>query len=148
MRTYIVAIPHRLPPTDPVPTNVPPLVLVVDDEPLVLQLVSRMLDAAGFRVVTAATAIDALDLLGTLHPGPNLVLTDVRMDPVDGASLARLVRHARPGLPVLFMSGYAPDLEALPGPFLPKPFTTEQLVGAVRDLTSTPHRRGVFLDSR
>lgn len=116
--------------------------LTVDDEPVLLQVVARMLEGAGFQVATAASAIEALDRLAGLRP--DLLLTDVRMDPVDGASLARLVRHAYPGLPVLFMSGYAPDLDALPGPFLAKPFRPDQLVAAVRNLMSGPLIHGGF----
>ena len=118
--------------------------LAVDDEPLLLQVVARMLEGAGYQVATAASALEALDRLDGMRPGPDLLLTDVRMDPVDGASLARLVRHVHPGLPVLFMSGYAPDLDGLPGPFLAKPFGVEQLVAAVGGLMSAPRMHGGF----
>ena len=114
--------------------------LVVDDEPLLLHIVTRMLEEAGYRAITTGTAIGALDLLSRLERAPDLVLTDVRMDPVDGPSLARLVRHAHPGLPVLFMSGYAPDPGTLPGPLLEKPFTPAQLLQAVARLRTVEGR--------
>lgn len=121
----------------------------MDDEPLLLHLVTRMLEDGGYAVITSSTAIEALDRLSSLGRRPDLLLTDVRMDPVDGASLARLARHAYPGLPVLLMSGYIPDAETLPGPFLTKPFTYEQLLSAVESLLTSPGfgRRAAAADS-
>jgi two-component system, cell cycle sensor histidine kinase and response regulator CckA len=121
----------------------PPVVLVVDDEPLLLRLVTRMLEEAGhYRVIAATSALEALDLLAQLHPIPSLLLTDVRMTPVDGPSLAKLVRQAYPTLPFLFMSGFSPDLQ-LPGPFVRKPFTSEALLERIEQVLSAGPRPGL-----
>jgi CheY-like chemotaxis protein len=58
------------------------------------------------------------------------------MDPLDRANLARIIREYWPGIPVLFVTGYAPDGQYghLPGPVLMKPFRPEELAGAVSRL--------------
>jgi FixJ family two-component response regulator len=62
------------------------------------------------------------------------------MDPIDGASLAKVVLQQHPGLPVLFVSGFGPgdQYRDLPGPLLKKPFMTEQLLDAVAGLLARP----------
>jgi CheY-like chemotaxis protein len=64
------------------------------------------------------------------------VVTDLRMDPMDGVSLARIIHERWPGTPVLFVTGCAPTgLDGdLPGPVLTKPFNPEQLAEAVSSL--------------
>ncbi len=112
------------------------VLLVVDDEPVVLHLMMRTLTDAGYSVHGASGALQALDLLGRLPTPPAALVTDVRMDPIDGAGLARLLLHQRPGLPVLFVSGLGPNdqYRDLPGPLLKKPFLAEQLIDAVTGL--------------
>ena len=109
-------------------------ILVVDDEPVVLSITSRMLMAAGYGVSTAASAREALRCLGVGNPAVHLVLTDVVMPETDGRQLGRLIGERHPGLPVLYMSAYSRD-DVLhrgspdPGlPFLQKPFTHEALL--------------------
>ena len=121
------------------PESSPP-VLVVDDEPLVLQLMVRALKDAGYSVHTAVGALEALDLLGRLPAPPLMMVTDIRMDPIDGAGLAKVVRQQCPGLPVLFVSGFGPGDQYgnLPGPLLKKPFHPDQLVDAVAGLLNRP----------
>ena len=114
------------------------LVLAVDDEPLLLRMLHRMLEGEGCRVLTAGSAIEALDVLAGTDPLPDILLTDVRMDPIDGVSLAKLARHAYPGISIVLMSGY-------PGPgefsdrLLRKPFSAQQLAAAIADALP-PHR--------
>ena len=116
------------------------VVLVVDDEPAVLKLMDRTLLDAGYMVRTASGALPALLLLYTLDPSPAAVITDLRMDPLDGANLARIIREYWPGIPVLFVTGYAPDGQYghLPGPVLTKPFDPEDLTEAVSRLIPDP----------
>lgn len=110
------------------------VVLVVDDEPLVLYVMDRTLEEAGYVVLQATSAIEALDYFRQERPRLDAVVTDVNMDPIDGASLASLLRQLRPDLPVLFVSGFDTHLGTLPGPLLGKPFLPDQLVGAVNAL--------------
>lgn len=66
-----------------------------------------------------------------------ILVTELRMDPVDGASLARLVARLRPGTRILFVSGWDANHLVLNAPLLPKPFSAGQLVGAVQELLRT-----------
>jgi two-component system, cell cycle sensor histidine kinase and response regulator CckA len=118
----------------PAPQMVPaPVVLVVDDEPVLLHMMERILLEAGYQVCGASNALRALELASTLRVPPAVLLSDIRMEPVDGPDLARLMRQASPSTRVLFVSGYPedPDHAPFPAPLLRKPFTPEQLVRAV-----------------
>jgi CheY-like chemotaxis protein len=108
----------------------------VDDEPVVLHLMVRTLTDAGYTVQGASGALQALDLLSRLPTPPAALITDIRMDPIDGAGLARVLLHQHPNLPVLFVSGFGPgdQYRDLPGPLLKKPFQGEQLIDAVTGL--------------
>ena len=114
----------------------PRIVLVVDDEPPVLQMMARALLEAGYAVHTASNGPDALALAGELPRPPDLVVTDIRMEPMGGTELAE---HSPPrGLAprFLFVSGYGPatDYNEAFGPFLPKPFLPGRLVEEVTHL--------------
>jgi CheY-like chemotaxis protein len=112
-------------------------VLVVEDEPDVRNIVRRQLESLGHRVLIAEADTEALLLLQ--GPGaPDLLLTDVLLATGrNGIELAAAARAARPGLPVIFMSGYTAVPDALQriretgSPLLSKPFTTPQLERAV-----------------
>ena len=77
-------------------------VLVVDDEPAVLELVKIILSRQGYRVLTANSGPRALDACGR-HPGNiDLLLTDVMMPEMSGFELVRGIRDQNPNLPVLY----------------------------------------------
>jgi two-component system cell cycle sensor histidine kinase/response regulator CckA len=89
-------------------------------------------------VLAAENGEAALDLLDDVDP-PRLVVSDVMMPVMDGPTLATHLRRQHPGMPILFMSGYAEeqlrrsiDLDNVA--FLPKPFSVQQLAEAVRDV--------------
>jgi PAS domain S-box-containing protein len=115
-------------------------ILLVEDEAAVREAAKRMLRKYGFTVIEAKNGQDALLLWDRHADEIDLVLTDVVMPAMGGAELARVLRAQRPSLRVVFMSGYTQgtlelstmDEEATR--FLPKPFTADQLVGALRDL--------------
>ena len=112
-------------------------VLVVDDEALVLALVSRLLRDAGHTAVEAGSARQALGILERSDLPIDLVLTDVVMPETDGRALGMLIAERYPALPVAYMSAYpANDVfhRGAPVPnavFLSKPFSTEALLGLV-----------------
>jgi CheY-like chemotaxis protein len=84
-------------------------VLIVDDEPQIRDLVSRVLTNAGYRVTTAedgAAALAAVAKEGT----PDLLLTDLKMPMMDGDELAARLRQATPDLKVLYFTGYSQTL--------------------------------------
>ena len=113
-------------------------VLLVEDEAAVRTLASRVLEAAGYRVLVAANGSAALEHEGRPGQSIDLLLTDVVMPGSSGPQLARTILERRPGLPVLFMSGYADRAGggdvALDAPFLAKPFTPAALVQLVGSL--------------
>ena len=115
-------------------------VLLVEDEPSVRRLISRMLGSVGYRVLDASGGDEAQAKLAA-HEGPvHLLLSDVMMRGLTGPELAQRIRAARPGIRVLLMSGLAEgggrehaDLWA-EASFLAKPFTTQVLLERVRQL--------------
>jgi CheY-like chemotaxis protein len=119
-------------------------VLVVDDEPVVVLLMARAL-SSGYVVHTATNAQEALAIAGDLPTGPAVLVTDLRMAPVNGADLAKLMVCRWPNTRVLFVSAFDGEHLELPGPLLKKPFWPAQLVEAVGELfptcgDSTRHR--------
>ncbi len=113
-------------------------ILAVDDEALVLRLVRTMLEKSGFTVVTAASGPEALELL--TRTSVDLVIADLVMPEMDGTVLAEEVTRRRPGLPVLFISGYPDRLKPLNAPVLAKPFSLAALVDRVHSLLGYARR--------
>ena len=126
-------------------------VLVVEDEDSVRGLVMRVLSSAGYAVLAADSARQVEPILdqGVV---PDLLLTDVLLPGgASGRDVADELRTRHPGLPVIFMSGYARDVVAPSGrldegmEFLQKPFTHEELLAKVRaSLDAAPVRIGVL----
>ncbi len=117
--------------------------LVIDDEPVVLKLACRTLRQAGYTCLEAASALAALEQLQSDPQRLDGMVVDIRLPDMSGLNLVRLARIHRPGTPALFISGYAqpaaePELQQLLQAFLPKPFTPDQLLAAVRELLPTP----------
>jgi CheY-like chemotaxis protein len=111
-------------------------ILVIDDEPAVLEITGRILKAGGFRVQLASDGESAL--AGVAQDGrPDLVLTDLIMPGIGGAEVARRLATIWPDLPILFVSGYSTEdfgREWGAGSnryLLQKPFTAEQLIERV-----------------
>jgi signal transduction histidine kinase len=111
---YLPRAQDRLDPPPPPPAPFPSsgsqaAVLVVDDDPTVRTTTVEVLRDQGYDVREAGGGAEALDLLRH-DPGISVMLTDVAMPGMHGAELARLAAELRPGLSILFMSGYAePD---------------------------------------
>ena len=120
-------------------------ILLVEDETSVRDLTRRMLEESGYHVLSAANGSDALRLCTTNREHIDLLLTDVVMPRMRGVEVARRVARIRPRLHVLFMSGYTDnsiDLDIAESvSFLQKPFTLDELLGAVRAALSAepPH---------
>jgi PAS domain S-box-containing protein len=107
-------------------------VLLVEDEDSVRDVAARILTEAGYVVHQAADGQDALDQLRALPRRVDVVVTDLGMPVMDGHALARELARGWPGLPVLYMSGYAETGGV--APLLPKPFPPEELVRRVGEL--------------
>jgi two-component system, cell cycle sensor histidine kinase and response regulator CckA len=115
-------------------------VLVVEDDDQLRRLTHRALAAQGYIVLEADRGATALDL-ARRHNGPiDLLLTDVVMPDTNGRKLADALRATRPGLRVLFMSGYPDGAIGKHGileqgvAYLAKPFTTEAITRKVREV--------------
>jgi PAS domain S-box-containing protein len=109
-------------------------VLVVDDEPLVLESTAAMLEELGYDPVQAESGEQALVLLGA-RPDVTAVVTDHAMPGMTGAALAARLRRDRPGLPVILATGYAGggQEDADGPPRLSKPYGLPQLSAALRE---------------
>ena len=110
------------------------LVLVVDDEPVVRDMLNATLTRAGYRVILASDGQTAIAALGTATP--DLILTDVFMPNCDGIELLRSSRLRRAGTPVIAMSGGYAGLDML---------DATAALGAVATINK-PFRPGELLD--
>jgi CheY-like chemotaxis protein len=114
-------------------------ILLVEDEKSIRVTCSLFLEALGYNVLPAETPGEALQMADR-HPGDiHLLLTDVVMPGMDGRQLAKRLDSTKPGLKVLFISGYTADVIAQRGvldegvQFLAKPFTRDDLARKVRE---------------
>jgi nitrogen-specific signal transduction histidine kinase/ActR/RegA family two-component response regulator len=109
------------------------LVLLVEDEGLVRQVATRILERAGFRVLSAANAPDALEIAGRQRP--EILVSDIRLPGIgDGISLAEALHERWPDLPVLLMTGYTERVPPAWAALLAKPYEADDLIGEVRRL--------------
>lgn len=116
-------------------------VLVVDDDALVRELLADWLSEAGYRVRQAENGAIALSMLRLRHA--SLLITDMDMPDCDGARILSEARHIQSNLPVIAMSGGAPDenrnwaatmLNLGAAKALAKPFERRDLLAAVEEL--------------
>lgn len=116
------------------------VVLLVENDEAVRTVAGKTLESLGYRVLSATDARQAIELserfLGTVH----LLLTDVVMPFMGGSALAERLRETRPGMKVLYMSGYSGEIVSKQGVlesaahFMKKPFSTTELAGRIREV--------------
>jgi len=121
------------------PSAPAPLVLLVDDDPLVQMLLQTTLEEGGFEVLEAATLAQALDLLARESDRIAALVTDVNLGREgSGWEIGHRARELRPTLPVVYVSGDSGHEWASQGVpnsvMLEKPFAPAQLVTAVASL--------------
>jgi two-component system, cell cycle sensor histidine kinase and response regulator CckA len=115
-------------------------ILVVEDEPGVRELVRRVLERYGYRVLLAASPSEALALIDRFADPIQLLMSDVVLPEMSGRALASQLVLRRPDMRVIYMSGYTDDAIVHHGvldpdtPFLQKPFTPEALARKVRTM--------------
>jgi signal transduction histidine kinase/CheY-like chemotaxis protein len=120
--------------SEPEPEGQSETILLVEDERSVRTLVRRLLEVEGYIVITADSAEDALVVAGR-EAGIDLVLTDMVMPGMNGRELMEQLELSRPGMKVVYTSGYFDD-RANPtkgAPFLQKPYTNQALARTVRE---------------
>jgi PAS domain S-box-containing protein len=113
-------------------------VLVVEDEAAILELSKLMLENLGYTALTARTPAEAIRLVTDHTEAIHLLITDVVMPQMNGRDLALLITELKPGLKILFMSGYTADVIAHQGlldegvGFISKPFSMNALAEKIR----------------
>ncbi|MDA8403964.1 MAG: PAS domain S-box protein [Desulfobacteraceae bacterium] len=119
-------------------------ILVVEDEPSILDMVRIMLENLGYQVLTAGSAKKAIHLSKTHDGAIDLLITDVIMPEMNGRDLSRQMAAHYPELKTLFMSGYTADVIAHSGilderlHFIQKPFAMDELAAGVRKALEKP----------
>ena len=145
----IPAISQRRFRADAVPRQ--PVVLVVDDEPLLLKTMLRMIEEYGVRVLAAPSPAEAL-ALAAQEQEIDLVVADLLLPGMSGSDLVKNLRVARPELRVLYTSGWDPESGGVSvssdgrEAFLSKPFSAAELDACLSELIGTPRRS--FADRR
>lgn len=141
--TFTVHLPSTDRPVDPeLPTTADEVVsgnetiLLAEDDPMVRGVVAKLLERAGYRVLTAEDGEKALELFARSNDAVDLVLLDCVMPNMGGWDALRELRRARHELPVIVSSGYAETPESDPGEpgtfWLAKPYGSQTLLALVR----------------
>ena len=123
-------------------------ILVVDDDPSVLQVASKVLKRGGYDVLEAEGGEAALKVADEWDGKISMLLTDVVMPGMGGRELSEAFAEKYPEVRVLFMSAYTEDEVILRGVrvaevnFISKPFTVKGLRDRVRTVLDLPHREG------
>ncbi|HQX82781.1 MAG TPA: response regulator [Vicinamibacterales bacterium] len=108
-------------------------ILVVDDEPSIRQLIARILERQGHRVIICGDAVAAL----AVEDAIDLLIVDYVLPNVNGRELTEKFRERQPTLPVILMSGYLPSPDLAPPPpsaFMQKPMRTTMVVETVNKM--------------
>lgn len=144
----LLYLPRALPPTEPPAPAATPAepargsetILLVEDEPILRTLLSRVLAGQGYRVLEASHGEDALRVSGNFHEAIDLLVTDLVMPKMGGRELGERLGAARPTMKILYISGYTDGMlgnhEGNQGPvnFLQKPFLPMVLAHKVREI--------------
>jgi two-component system cell cycle sensor histidine kinase/response regulator CckA len=118
-------------------------ILLVEDDALVRDMTAELLRMLGYTILVAADARDAIRICEDLTQPVDLVISDVVMPDLKGTELRERLVVIRPGLRVLFVSGYSSDIVVRPGVlnpdvrFLQKPFTLTDLASKIDELLGT-----------
>lgn len=114
-------------------------ILLVEDDPMILKMITMMLERLGYRVLAAATPGEAIRLAKEYAGRIQLLMTDVIMPEMNGRDLAGILMSRDPRLKCLFMSGYTADVIADHGVlnegthFIQKPFSLKDMAAKMRE---------------
>ncbi len=127
-------------------------ILVVDDDPSIVQVLEARLSAAGYRVFTAVNGKQALEIIN--EQAVDLVLSDVKMPGMDGRELLKTVTETWPGIPVILLTAYGNIADAVSSihqgaaDYIAKPFDGSELVSRINKLLTKAYpAEDVKLDS-
>jgi two-component system cell cycle sensor histidine kinase/response regulator CckA len=119
------------------------LVLIVDDEPTVLEIIGATLEVYGYRVLTASDGAEGLRVFRERGHEIRVVLSDINMPVMSGDVLIHEIRQLNPSIAVIATSGSGEEhnqamLSIKRGIRLAKPYTVQELLRALRQAVSTP----------
>ena len=146
--TFKIYLPRTIEPVDEIPGAAAAkespggdeTILVAEDDEKVRELVSQILSARGYKVLVAKDGQEAIQVSNRHFGDIHLLLTDVIMPVMTGKILSEQITQSRPGIRVLFMSGYTADMIGLQMirvadlPLIQKPFNTGELLSKVREI--------------
>lgn len=153
-RVYLPICSHNSPGVQELPRKSPvefsfegsgraPLVLVVDDEPIIRFSVQRLLEHGGYRVLTAENGVEAMEILEERSTEISLLLTDLNMPLMHGKELANRAGYLNPDLRIVIMSGFGSSgvdedwMKQKQALFVAKPFTKDKLLSCISNSLST-----------
>jgi two-component system, cell cycle sensor histidine kinase and response regulator CckA len=146
--TFVIYLPRHITKSEKIQITTPELndlqgqetILLVEDEPVILQMTTKMLERQGYAVLAANTPGEAIRI-ADVHTGPiHLVMTDVVMPEMNGRDLVKNLLIRYPSIKRLFMSGYTSNVIAHQGVldpdinFIQKPFSIKNLAAKVREV--------------
>jgi two-component system cell cycle sensor histidine kinase/response regulator CckA len=144
LKIYLPRVDERVPRAEPTPTETVPggreTLLLAEDDPGVRRVASQVLTQKGYHVLVAPNGEAALTMARAHEGEITLLVTDLVMPGMTGRELAELLEATRPGLRVLYMSGYTDDSVVRHGvlseglAYLQKPFTPQALAAKVREV--------------
>jgi CheY-like chemotaxis protein len=116
------------------------VILIVEDEPLVRMFIADFLDEAGFRIIEAVNADEAITIL-TARPDVQALITDIEMPngSMNGLELARVVQERWPGVGIIISSGRerpGPDDLSEKVAFLAKPYLPDTVINILRQMAT------------
>ncbi len=123
-------------------------ILLVEDEPAILKMITGMLESLGYTVIASGDPVAALELVRRYQGSLDLLLTDVIMPGMNGKALAMAVTELHPGIGLLFMSGYTANIIGPHGVldegvhFIQKPFFMHDLSARIRDALKDKQMKG------
>src|ERR1051325_9368795 len=131
--------PPRTDSATPLPPATSPWILLVDDEPAILQLIGTVLASQGYPIRVAKNAEAAMAQIDSSPVAPALLICDVLMPGLDGLEMTRRIVSRLPKLKVIFISGHLEDISWWPADlceyrFVPKHFTNDQLASVVAEV--------------
>ena len=118
------------------------VVYVVDDEPMLLELATIILEPLGYQIRTFRDPETALEAFAQAHPRPDLLITDYAMHTMNGMELIEECRRLEPNQKILLLSGTV-GVEVFdqspfrPNQFLAKPYYARQLIDLVKQVLSS-----------
>lgn len=127
------------PPSGPVPRDTE-RILLVDDEPALVEILARVLEDVGFTVQAVADPIQALDLFRAAPASYDLVITDMTMPRMTGDKLAAELLRCRPDVPIILCTGFSEGMSASRAQaigiadFATKPLSMRDLISRIRQI--------------